>query len=585
MSHLLLELPYRGRFRENAPESVSVFVGARLVRVQLDTGEVAVTPSKPEATAAPDGQQAHRLDLGADSLRSGVIATLRETRDGPETLFARDGRETLVPGQLRSSWSEGDRVVAIMESADLRLECVAFVLGRPVAQRLYCMTPQHEGSPVHRARELARLSGSADDACCVIDDLLHLFRFVGGEVRALSLALPGHVDAPFMLGGKLRLLAHPARLLVVDLTLLDFSAGHAAQSIAFERLRFPREADDLPATVTVAIGNTIMLEHPRYGQVRTTVHWDDAPLTKGEQVMLDDVREELPGIYRVHALRRVGAGPERARRQPDESGEHTLPEELSAVQAGPPALELYRGAPEVTRDGERLEAFRRHGVPLPARLLQLLRLRDGDPVFARWLRELDFLLFAEGITRDWDADPNLIGFLSNGGGDNHALYFYPPWCAAGHEPPVVDHNHETRETEFCTLTFDAFLEQHLRELSTQDWLPELTARYAELVALVRERLDFPVAERPAGEAPAWLTRAPVESPPARMGKGPARWFQSKQRLLQLERALLAEFWAQALNHEGRTETIRELRLVYEKLGWTLALENLRTLAVNHPDAF
>jgi hypothetical protein len=212
-------------------------------------------------------------------------------------------------------------------------------------------------------------------------------------------------------------------------------------------------------------------------------------------------------------------------------------------------------------------------------------LRDRDPVFARWLRELDFVVIAEGLTHDWEADPNLLAFLSNGGGDNHALYFYPPWCGEGREPPVVYHNHETRETEFCTLTFEAFLEQQLEELSTQDWLPELRIRYAELVTLVRERLEFPVAQRAAGEAPPWLTRPALQGPPPRMGKGPARWFQSKPRLLQLERALVAEFCTQHPDDKGRGETILELRRVYEKLGWSFALDNLSALEINYPEAF
>ena len=71
----------------------------------------------------------------------------------------------------------------------------------------------------------------------------------------------------------------------------------------------------------------------------------------------------------------------------------------------------------------------------------------------------------------------------------------------------------------------------------------------------------------------------------RMGRGPARWFQSKQRLHELERALISEFVKQDSDDEGRTHTILELRRVYERLGWSLALENLKALTINYPEAF
>jgi hypothetical protein len=115
MGHLLLELPYAGYFSENTSESVSVFVGARLLRVQLATGELTVSPSERVTAESCDGQQGHRLEVAPEQLRSGITATLRETPEGPETLFSRAGRETLVPRDLRRSWIESDSVLAGME--------------------------------------------------------------------------------------------------------------------------------------------------------------------------------------------------------------------------------------------------------------------------------------------------------------------------------------------------------------------------------------------------------------------------------------------------------------------------------------
>ena len=68
MAHLVLDLPYAGFFTANTQDSASVFVGTRLVTVQLESREVRAAPAEKPEPEACDSQRAHRLEYGAEEL-------------------------------------------------------------------------------------------------------------------------------------------------------------------------------------------------------------------------------------------------------------------------------------------------------------------------------------------------------------------------------------------------------------------------------------------------------------------------------------------------------------------------------------
>jgi len=325
---------------------------------------------------------------------------------------------------------------------------------------------------------------------------VHFFESDGARVRVTTLPSPESVarDAR-QLDGQLAILGS-SRLVLVELSEVPPSTGHAAVSLACEPIRRVAEGEAEPAIALFVFPGRILVEHPTRGRITILRDEHSPPVEKGEALILDDVREDLPGVVTVHAWRKRAGGEGAAATTP------AIVLSAPSVQAMTSAqVEALLPPPRAARPGaEHLEALAtEHGFLAPPLLLRVLREAEADAVFAGWLDRCGLAyLEVRSLTCDWDADPCLLAFGGNGAGDEFALYLYPPACGPSVEPPVVEFVHETVETEFCASTFEAFLERFLRESASEDLAGPT------IVAHVRERLGFPSVDRERGAAPGYL---------------------------------------------------------------------------------
>jgi hypothetical protein len=131
------------------------------------------------------------------------------------------------------------------------------------------------------------------------------------------------------------------------------------------------------------------------------------------------------------------------------------------------------------------------------------------------------------------------------------------------EPPVVEFFHETNLGELRAARFDEFFSSFLAERAA--------GRDAEIVALLVERLALPPptrapAPRPADWLPTYGTNDDlVEKANALIDDG---------ELVAAERLLLSRW----IGHDGapNADVRRRLGPLYERLGWSLPLEVLRS---------
>ncbi|MFO0665776.1 MAG: SMI1/KNR4 family protein [Polyangiaceae bacterium] len=572
--HRYIPLPFKAHgFSATSANAVTVSLLAVAAEVDLTTGTVAST--------VPPHEYRRGQPREASLALGDLIERREETSEGPVTTLQNDVFVARIRGEVTQAWRSDRCVVTISASPGEAPLCTAFVLG--VVSRLQL--------PVAWRVSLA---GEGNYAASASDEVLHVFRFEGESVKCVSVALPPALteDGPevFVTGARVCVVCGD-ELIVVDASALEFDDVPRGRPISYEPLVGSASGDDAPATVAFALPESILLDHPKFKRLRVPRAAGDADLAKGDHVILDDVREELPGIFKVYAWHKAGAS----------KSARPLPPALTFAA---PRLEFEAPArPAVTasarpRDSQTLKGLAAHyGFRAPELLVRLLETREGEPAFSRWLDKLGLDCIEVRTLTDWDADPHLLAFAGLGNGDEFSLYVYPPWCDGGHEPIVVEFFHETNSVEFRALTFDAFLDAFL-DAGAEN--AEDVGEATELVRRVRERLAFPKGSRDFGNPPGWLLPAAVASEPPSgapetsstgffgslrklFSKPPAKpLVASVERALRVERSgdlLSAERELLALFLGGGDEAPRagtELRRLYEKLGWSFAKENIST---------
>lgn len=103
-----------------------------------------------------------------------------------------------------------------------------------------------------------------------------------------------------MLGGSVWVLAEHM-LTRVEVSALPRESDRPLRG-TFMPIVPPLRASAETATVAFALpSGYVGLDHPHSGRIVMTRGPKDPAVTRGEGIVLDDVVEELPGVYRVHS--------------------------------------------------------------------------------------------------------------------------------------------------------------------------------------------------------------------------------------------------------------------------------------------
>lgn len=472
---------------------------------------------------------------GAEGLAD-VRVRQHETEDGPVSeIYDASGWCLRVRGELYDASCRGGLIVAVLILPGHVWTCVGIARGQ---------TEQPLRLPSGHARVVGPLVVCRDLRC------VHLFELGSAGVTCVTLPASGQLAVDAFLEGEQLCMLSGHDVVSVDLRGIARTARHQAAPLSLTFIPQPRAALPEPASVLFVFSTSLVAEHPVCGRVTLSRGPESPSVEKGDLVLLDDVREDVPGVIRVQAWRRVG-DPERVRgSSPSARVEVSAPDIRPMSEAD--VAKLRRPPPRSRPDAAHLQTLAsRYGFCAPALLLRLLQTAETDAVFADWMERCGFAdREVRGLCEDWGADPCLLAFAGNGGGDEFALYLYPPAYHPERQPPVVLYSHESNFAEFLAADFEAFFEHWLaRQL-------ELGSIDAELADRICARLSFarvgPCA-RPLGDAPAYL---PLEHPEPTEHEDPER------RLLH------------AYLKNQSIDTGAALYALHAKLGWELPCAHL-----------
>lgn len=523
----------------------------RAARIVVSNGKVSteLDLATGAATAVPGGHARVRTDpaLGLGGLRERV----RETPHGPRTeLFAPESPDVVlgsVEGELIASARTGALVLLGVAMPGTRYDLVALALGaRAPELRL----------PGAFAAALAAEGPYAIAA--TPNGTLHAFRLDAAGLASISIATPAwaHVDAR-LVGGEALVLTGRT-LVLARLDAMPFVPGaHHAIAVSYAPIVGHARGLREPGVVVATVGQKILVDHPEVRRLTIERAPDDPPVRSGDKIRIDDVREPLPGILKVHAWSK-GDGLASVRPPPP-------PLELPAPDVRPltSALGGATAAPRPRNREVMQKLAASWGFAVPPALDAFLEATDTDPVLCRWLTRLGLeYVDVRTLSADWNADPCVLGFAGRGNGDAPALYLYPPALASGAEPIVVEYWHETNECSFVARTFDEFLGAMLAEQEREE---------PELVALVRERLRIAPRKVLAGAPPDWLAHPDAAAPP--LDEIEAR--EARGDLLGAERGWAQHYVAQGPNEARARDALKRL---YAALGWHAALDALARAA-------
>lgn len=436
----------------------------------------------------------------------------------------------------------------------------------------YVETPQGPEAVAGRlgsSRVVRVASPDWGGAACAGDDFvaittggpraLHVFR---PDLSRVSVGFPTTKPfSPAVALGTIAWIVAERALVGIDTAALP--RGDATLGITLDGVVPPAQAAAETAKVAFTLGPKAGFDHPRFGRIVTTLGPSDPHVARGDEVLLDDVFEELPGVFRVRAWRPKGAG-------------------ASIAPPPPPATVLFapavsvrteeRGALPELRPHEQERAGRldaklaalaaQHGFRVPKTLAVLLRAAEDDATVKRWLSILGLKPEIGFVCAEWGADPFVLTF--GGDGDHFALYPWPPVLPASNEPPIVEWLHDTNEATLLAYAFDTFLSSHLAAMNEE---PELQQIADHLVA--RFGLPKPVAHPPP-PAPTWLATYPPEV--GVLARADALVASDP---LAAERLLVTAWIGQGKDALPARERLLKL---YASLGWTLPAEAFRAHA-------
>jgi hypothetical protein len=523
-----------------------VRAGNEFLSVEVDLASGAVFPGGPRMPRMPVPDLASSLGAARERLL--------ETDAGPITELDDAGRVHRLEGAVQSG-------VLAPGAARLVAMIVATPTRRGTRTELALVSLASGAAGRLPAQHASRLAADDDLVVCSVPGGLHVVRAEqDGTFGALTLPLPATARPAQVVIDRGHVVALAGALLVtLDASALVFARGHRVEGLSIEEHTARGRATPEPATVVFVMADKVLADHPTLRRLTLPRTASSPTVQRGERVCIDDVREELPGLFRVHAWRREGDAPANVR------GGETLtlaaPTLPDREDDGPIA------SPARTSAHDTLAALSRtHGFDVPERMLAWLRLVDDDAVVRRWCAKLWLdPIEVRGLVRDWDADPCLVAFAGLGNGDELCLYVHPD------APPgtVVLYCHETNTIEEPPLSFDAWMDGWLARFERGD---DASAR--DLAGRLRARLSLPsLPTATATEPPRWWRAA------ARVGElaDDAACVREAERALAEGRVRDAERWWLAHYLLGHDPSARaRLRAIYEQLGWSLPRAMLET---------
>ncbi|MBS2026542.1 MAG: hypothetical protein JST54_01450 [Deltaproteobacteria bacterium] len=549
-----VSVPFAGEFGPCAGQRFSWVARNVVASAEAITGEL--TPQAGQL--APDQMRRPFLD--------GLEFRHEETSEGPFTHLRGPGLPTLrFFGELIEGARAGDLALLMVNAPGTGVLAVPLLLGQPLGSAF----------PV---RGKWRIASQGDAIAFADPGRVLVLRAVEGKLYGSAIDTQSTQPFDVALSDTHLAVATGQLLLFFDRAALAKAPGvNPIAATLAPRLGTPKPKPE-PAVVAAATTTKILADHPRLGRVTLDGLSGNPRPRPGTKVFLDDVREELPGIYRVKRYR-VEGGFNWSEPQPGSlvlsatADTTAIPLPTRAPENQPPPALLATRLPAL---GVAAQAT---GAKLSPLLVRLMQDEFTDPLLRRGLRvlglsmleqlspaELDGKPRRNHLVEDWSADPHLFELIPLGNGDSVALYLYPPWCAEGREPPVVTFRHEVNLLDFEALTFEAFLEKALRN-------PHLDGEH---VRRVRERLQFPSVDRDVGVPPAFLPLDETWGRSAPVVLSTARELEAKGQLVEAERAAMAAY----LREDPASKDV--LVGILEKLGWTHLVSMLAPVDPSKP---
>jgi hypothetical protein len=490
-------------------------------------------------------------DVGLMPWRDGVLVIeSREERSGARTrLLAPE----LSTGQLREvATVQGELFVALAAATDDLLVAVETREGEDWdCQAVALRGAEH---PIRLSvPKYARANAGASIAAIAQHGALAMLCVKDLQPRCVRLPLPTGSLPSVGVGDGLICATVSKALFVVDASAIPWASAVTDHGAQFDPLVAKHSGDPVPATVVFAGDSLVAVDHPRLGRLNLKRSSSSPTLASNDRVLLDSLREDLPGVWAVEAWHKEGDGPSTS-----PGPEKPLVLDVSQmppayVEPAPTALENLSRLRQVSQQLE---------FAIPSTLEKLAGEYDRDETFRRWLNRLSFLVEITGFSTAWQgSDPCMIGIAGNGGGDVIALYCYPPAHRPGGVLPVVDWWHETNEVSWLASDFGTYLSHRLHQ--AREFAPDV-------VALILERLALPTGfPKPTEqEPPAWFLAAhgsDVESPDR----------ADAARLAKESPELAERKVVRLLRDTPDDDDAREmLGKLYDRLGWEWHKQNL-----------
>jgi hypothetical protein len=514
-------------------ECVWMIQGKRLVGIPLSAGGMPIEIAVPRNTSlvAWRGEVLVVEDLVT---RNGIRARLH-------AIDGRDLRElAIVDGEVDASSSVATHDLLLASLRDESASCACVVVDLTSgAEVVRIDAPGLESAVSNDIGAISQpgaitIVARRDGALCI--QRIALPPVAEGATHNLNNSLSG--VASLAVGARSILASLEGRLFIIDVGELPWRDA----DLQFVPVMLPRVTDPLPAKVVFAGTELVATDHPRLGRLTVKRAASTPPLSKGDLIVLDELRETAPGKFTVVSWHKQG--------QPASTTDLSLlfsrASDLARIAWERPAFEPDARLPALRAAAKVID------FAIPPVLEKLLAFHDGELGFRRLLERISILIqVTGGTTTGSGSDPCMLGFAGNGGGDVVALYYYPPAHTPGAELPIVEWMHDDNTVEWVAQSFEVYLASRLRD--AEEWANPV-------VQAIRARLDLPARAPKKAKAPDWFLAAH-----GKKRKGSVEGDVAHER--RLVRAL------RDVPDDAAAKS--ELLALYERLGWRWHAEQLR----------
>ena len=253
----------------------------------------------------------------------------------------------------------------------------------------------------------------------------------------------------------------------------------------------PSHAPDFYARVTGVGEGEATAEHPDLGVV--TLRGDVSGLKPRARVTLEEVREVLPGVYRVRRWRPAHGT----------AALYTPPAALSLPASDLPPLPAAPASTETAWAAALRGVAAARGFAVSPLMARFFERCDTDERFRQQVQRLGLYLSIDGTTGCWlGTDSAIVRFAGDMSGQVYGLYLYPPEQLPDAPAPIVYWDHETREVSWQAADFDTFLRELLAD--RERWHKD------ENAVFVRDALGLSAGRPERVPAPVWFVDAHSE---------------------------------------------------------------------------